>query len=166
MHFFRFFVCQVDSLPQLPSLPRAFKTSWQIAEPHRRGSGGAAGCRFSILYDCHDCRRNGGPSTLLWRVASNDQPTRRIMRRKRTPSEPRTLRYGLRAQSTRSSRWYSLLSLPGRPLNSDSTALPRTFIVPGVSAPAGHPTDGLFRLPSYSLLIVAALLYKPSLARG
>ena len=65
--FVRFFVCQVDSLPQLPSLPRAFKTSWQGAEPHRRGSGGAAGCRFSILYGCHACPRNGGLPSLLRR---------------------------------------------------------------------------------------------------
>ena len=51
---------QVDSSGVFPSLPRAFKTSWQIAEPHRRGSGGEAGLRFCLVYDCHDCRRNGG----------------------------------------------------------------------------------------------------------
>ena len=36
------------------------------------------------------------------RVASHDQPTRHIMKRRGTPSEPRTLRYGLRARSIHS----------------------------------------------------------------
>ena len=52
---------QVDSSGVFPSLPRAFKMLWQIAEPHRRGSGGAARVGFCLVYDCHDCQRNGVP---------------------------------------------------------------------------------------------------------
>ena len=58
---------QVDSSGVFPSLPRAFKMLWQIAEPHRRGSGGVARVRFCVVYDCHDCPRNGGLPTLLRR---------------------------------------------------------------------------------------------------
>ena len=40
---------------------------YEDGEQHSRGSGGAAGCRFSILYGCHACPRNGGLPTLLRR---------------------------------------------------------------------------------------------------
>ena len=45
MHFFRFFVCQVDSLPQLPSLPRSHELLKPRGKSQNRIVGAPAGRR-------------------------------------------------------------------------------------------------------------------------